>query len=302
MTDTGSESELRGASRLEPASDLKPAGGEPVDARLAALLLANLLDHVPDSVYFKDAESRFLAISQSLASRFGVTNPAQAVGRTDADYFDADHTSRACDDERQILDTGTSIVGKDEQETWPDGSTNWVHTSKMPLLDADGKTVGTFGISRDITERKKSESLLANRELRARLLYQATAMAAEKTSFDEALKSCVHTVCRLAEWPVGHVYLPDETGERLEPTDNWHLDDETAFEDIRRVTMQTTFERGVGLPGRIWESGQPAWIVDVTQDDNFPRAQQCQNIGVRAAFGFPVRDGGEIKSAFSETL
>ena len=101
--------------------------------------------------------------------------------------------------------------------------------------------------------------------------------------------------CRLrTDWHVGHVYLPAGDGANLEPTRIWYPVDEHAHAEFREVTEQTPFARGVGLPGRIWESGEPAWIVDVQKDKNFPRSQLSRDLGLRGAFGFPIKIKGEL--------
>jgi hypothetical protein len=80
----------------------------------------------------------------------------------------------------------------------------------------------------------------------------------------------------------------------LEPAELWHLDDAPRFQSFREVTEATSFPLGIGLPGRVWASGRPEWIVDVTRDDNFPRAKLLRNIGLKAGFAFPVIVGGEV--------
>jgi PAS domain S-box-containing protein len=120
-------------------------------------LLHSLMDNVPDSVYFKDVQSRFIRISKALANHFGIDDPARASGKTDFDFFTEEHARQAFLDEQEMIRTGRPVVGKEEKETWEGGRQTWVSTTKMPLRDRDGKIIGTFGISRDITERKEAE-------------------------------------------------------------------------------------------------------------------------------------------------
>jgi len=126
-------------------------------------LLEILMQKIPDAIYFKDSESRFLRISRAQAKKFNLSNPAAAVGKTDADFFSQAHAVQALADEREAMRTGKPLVDFEEKETWPDGTVTWVSTTKMPLRNHVGEIIGTFGISRDITARKVAELALAER-------------------------------------------------------------------------------------------------------------------------------------------
>jgi len=135
-----------------------------VRERTAALeqehsLLHALLQNLPHSIYFKDSDSRFLSVSRALTSKFGVADASQVIGKTDFDFFSDEHARQAFVDEQELLG-GRKVVEKEEVETWPDGSRTWVATTKMPLLDKNGRAIGTFGISRDITSQKRAEEAL----------------------------------------------------------------------------------------------------------------------------------------------
>jgi PAS domain S-box-containing protein len=136
-------------------------------------LLHALLDHVPDHIYFKDAKSRFIKINRSTAAWLSLDDPAEAVGKTDFDIFTQEHAQATYEDEQEVMQSGQPIF-KEEKETWPDGRETWVSTVKMPLHDDEGRTVGTFGISRDITAIKEVEAererLLADVRQSERLL------------------------------------------------------------------------------------------------------------------------------------
>jgi diguanylate cyclase (GGDEF)-like protein/PAS domain S-box-containing protein len=156
-----------GARTLEhPFGDLEfealhralAVAGEPADEQ--AFFLNVLLDTIPDNIYFKDAESRFTRISRHMAQWLGLKDPTEALGKTDFDFFTSEHADQAFRDEQEIIRTGVPLVNVQEKETFPDGSIRWVSTTKMPLRGPDGTIVGTFGISRDITEYKRiSEQL-----------------------------------------------------------------------------------------------------------------------------------------------
>jgi len=124
-------------------------------------LLHTLMNHLPDAIYFKDKESRFLRISRAHVQKFGLDAPEDAVGKTDADFFLAEHATQAHRDEQEIMRSGKPLVGIVEKETWPDGRQTWVSTTKAPLYDRQGNLIGTFGISHDITPIKEAEERLA---------------------------------------------------------------------------------------------------------------------------------------------
>jgi PAS domain S-box-containing protein len=138
-------------------------------------LMTALMDNIPDHIYFKDSESRFIRISNAMSKLFGITNPSQIIGKSDFDFFAQEHAQQAYDDEKKIMQTGHSIK-MEEKETWTDRPDSWVASTKMPLRDIDGKIIGTFGISTDITERKLVENLLRESENLQRSLLENIAV------------------------------------------------------------------------------------------------------------------------------
>lgn len=120
-------------------------------------LMDSLLNNLPDAVYFKDLESKFVKVSNSLPKLFGFEKPEEVYGKSDFDFFTNEHASKAFNDEQQIINTKKPIIGYVEKETHNDGSIRYVSTTKMPYLDEHGTVVGTFGISRDITKIKELE-------------------------------------------------------------------------------------------------------------------------------------------------
>jgi sigma-B regulation protein RsbU (phosphoserine phosphatase) len=149
-------------------------------------LLDALMEHVPDKIYFKDTESRFIWASKSKLIQHGLTRQSELIGKTDLDFFREDRAREAMADEQRAMSTGVPLVDKEEKNVWANGSETWVSTTKMPLRDSEGRIIGTFGLSRDITRRKRTEDelgLIAN-ELRARnaMLEEDLKMARELQS------------------------------------------------------------------------------------------------------------------------
>jgi PAS domain S-box-containing protein len=131
------------------------------DIERERFLVETLMDHIPDHIYFKDCESRFIRINSAMARVFKLKEPRDAIGKSDFDFFLPEHARQAFEDEQAIIRSGQPLVNREEKETWPDGTVTWVSTTKVAIRDKKDHIVGTFGISRDITGRKQAEAALA---------------------------------------------------------------------------------------------------------------------------------------------
>ncbi len=125
-------------------------------------LLRALLENIPDRIYFKDTQSRFLRVSSSMAARLGVANPADVVGRSDFDFYPKERAQEFHADEQHLLLTGEPLINKLEQIIDQDGRESWASVTKVPLHNKSGNVVGMVGISRDITQLKEAEAALAH--------------------------------------------------------------------------------------------------------------------------------------------
>lgn len=119
-------------------------------------LLNALMDNISDSIYFKDVNSYIIKMNQASAKKMGVDNPDELIGKSDYDFFSEEHANKAFNDEQEIIKTEVPKEGLVEKETWPDGSITWASTTKMPLKDENNRTIGTFGITRDITDERNT--------------------------------------------------------------------------------------------------------------------------------------------------
>jgi len=138
---------------------MPPTSAAQSGAPLDSDILRMLMDTSPDQIYFKDRESRIVVNNLAHAHSLGA-RPEQCVGKTDFDFFVSEHAALAFADEQEIIRTGAPVVGKVERLTMRDGSRNWVSTTKLPWRDRDGRIIGTFGITRDISATKDAEERL----------------------------------------------------------------------------------------------------------------------------------------------
>ena len=127
-------------------------------------LFESLMEQTADRIYIKDKQSRFVSVSQALADMHGYTDRHDLEGMTDFDLFSIEHAQQAFDDEQRIIETGEPMINTVEKETWPDGRTTWVTSSKAALHLNSGKLAGILGISRDITPEKMAQQKLEKSE------------------------------------------------------------------------------------------------------------------------------------------
>ena len=177
------------------------------------------------------------------------------------------------------------------------GEKCWLSLSATAIDYEGGKAVLT--VANDITARKEAEESLKHQSALVDLLRQTASDANEATNFKQGAGVCLKSINAYTGWPVGHVYLLSEEDDNLlVPSHIWHIENKKRFSAIVETSEKTTFKRGVGLPGRVLESGEPAWIEDVTVDPNFPRARRVDDIGVKGAFAFPVLAASKVVAVF----
>ena len=133
-------------------------------------LLQALLDNLPDTLYFKDSASRFTRINRAQARLLGVADPAEAIGKTDADFQPAHLAREFLAEEQHLLATGQPVIDRVESNPAPDGQPRWFSATKAPLRDREGRIVGLVGVSRDITARKQAEESLRASEVKLRAI------------------------------------------------------------------------------------------------------------------------------------
>lgn len=144
-------------------SQLTPS--EDQDVFQSQNLLQSLLENIPDFIYFKDKQSRYVKCSKALALRFGLQSPDEMIGKTDFDFFTEETASEAFKDEQEIIATGKPLVNKIEKKTDFQGKIVWTSTTKAPLRDSTGDIVGVVGINRDVSsDIHKQEQLRQNQD------------------------------------------------------------------------------------------------------------------------------------------
>ncbi len=142
------------------------------------------------------------------------------------------------------------------------------------------------GLQAEMIERERQQRRVATQ-------YEITRILAESPKLLEAAPNLLRAICENLGWDVGAIWEIEPQGQVLRCVEVWHG---PAIEvaEFETVTRQHTFVSGVGLPGRVWARAQPAWVADVVNDENFPRAPFADKAGLHAAFGFPILCGGAV--------
>lgn len=155
-----------------------------------------------------------------------------------------------------------------------------------PVRGTDGAHFGRVWYFRDVTARRQQERRLAAQ-------YAVVSVLAESPSLDIAAPKILEALCSGIGWDWSALWTVDRSAGVLRCLEVWHSPARKAPE-FERAVREATFSLGVGLPGRVWESGAPAWVSDFGADDHSPPATSVQSAGLRSAVGFPVRVGSEI--------
>nr|MBC8446477.1 PAS domain S-box protein [Chloroflexota bacterium] len=177
-------------------------------------LLQALMDNIPDTIYFKDAASRFTRINRAQAQVLGLNDPKEAIGKTDFDFFTPEHARGAYADEQEIVKSGQPLIDKVERIRRADGHIRWVSATKVPIMDQKGRVTGIVGISRDITERKRAEEererlLVAEHEQRllAETLAEVALTLTSQTSHSAVLDEILRQAQRIVPCNTANIAL-----------------------------------------------------------------------------------------------
>ena len=163
-----------------------------------SLLLDALLNETKETIYFKDAESRFIVNNRAQLIQFGVNNQDELIGRCDADLYPKAFADKCRQDELQVMETGIPVIDRVEQAINAKGEVITFSTCKYPLHDQNGKIVGTWGISHDITKLVQAQEEIArvNAKLLALSLMDDLSGLYNRRHFDSILKITIDLFTR----------------------------------------------------------------------------------------------------------
>jgi PAS domain S-box-containing protein len=170
-----------------------------------------------------------------------------------------------------------------------DGTWHWLISRDTAFArNSEGQLTQILGTATDITERKQAEEEI-------NLLLTATQAISQSQNFQSALADILRLLCEAIGWNFGEAWIPDAGGKVLEYSQIWYAENKN-LDEFGCHSQTLTFEAGIGLPGRIWSSGQPEWIEDVSEVKKpvFRRAQIAAQVGLKSSFGVPIISGEQV--------
>ena len=228
-------------------------------------LLKTLMDNIPDSLYFKDEQNRFILVNKAKAEHSNVSQE-EMINKTDFDFLPEDQAKRILDDDNNIMQSGHPIINKIEKITHLDGSERWVSVSKVPRYNSEGDIIGTMGISRDITLQKKAEDELVKIEERYKAIFENPSFAIIQTNEHGQIISWNRLTENLLQMNYDH--LNAKHIQEIYPIDEWEKIQSIFSEDTeKKPKIETKVNRKDGHP------------IDIDLSINVTKDYNCNIIG-----------------------
>jgi PAS domain S-box-containing protein len=247
-------------------------------------LLASITEHITEAIFRRSQEEGLIFVNSAYVKMFGYQS-ADELRELAPERLYAEPARRA--ELVKLLQRDGAFRNEEIEYRRKDGTTFWGLTSAAGIRDGTtGQIVYFDGAIHDITERKQAEQRQAAQYAVARALADSDKLAGAAPRILEA-------VCNSLQWDMGALWQVDHKEQSLSCVALWHCLG-PGLQAFEKATRAATFARGVGLPGRIWQSAEPEWVSDVLQDPNFPRGPMAAECGLHGAFAFPIRLGREI--------
>lgn len=252
--------------------------------------LQTLMSNLPDVIFIKDTNGRFVMANPALARLYGSSSPEAMVGKTDFDFIPQDVAQAFLEDDRRVIASGEALVEREESNVNPYGEQVWMLTSKIPLRDPHGDVTGLVGIGRDITKLKVAQQEAVRKAREANLLYRATSLARETSSLHQALEGCIEIVCELTDWTIGHVFRPETSSAEtlLHSMKIWRGVEDHSIIAFQKQTEAMPVAKGQGLVGRAFESGLPVWMEDPEKTLDPYCVRIFADAGIKSGVAFPI--------------
>ena len=246
----------------------------------------SIFDNAAEGIFQTTPEGRFITANASLARLYGYASPEELIAQlTDIPsqmYVEPAQRQTLLDALKQA-----DVVSNFELEVIrADGRTIWVRENVRAVRDAAGQLLYLEGTLEDISSQWWSEQ-------RRRLHYATARVLSEASSVDEARPRILSTICETLQWDMGAVWDVEPDAGGMHCVEVWHVP-KIDIAEFERVNSEAVIHRGEGLAGEVWASGEPQWIVDLENAENYANAPIALACGMSSAFAVPVQVRGQV--------
>src|SRR5258706_242727 len=243
----------------------------------------SLTDLSSDMYWEQDDQYRFISSSGS-GPEWMVNGLREAAGKRRWDFQYETMTETDWAAHIALLDGRKPFRDLEFCRLHESGGKTWMSVSGEPMFDASGVFTGYRGVGKDITERKRAEQLQA-------LEHAVSRSVADADSVTAAVQAAVRAICETEGWECGRYFRWDDKSGTLRFADAWGISDD-AVQQFLAKSRELSYAPGVGLAGKVWQSRQPLWATDITQDARAGQAALARGAGIRGTFVFPVISEG----------
>jgi PAS domain S-box-containing protein len=189
----------------------------------------------------------------------------------------------------------TGEAPKEYENYWvtKDGNRRLISWANTILQDDEGCVEYIVGTGIDVSDVYDELRLRKRAEQHLKAQYSTTRVLAESTTINEVMPQILQGICESLGWDLSEIWLVDQRVNLLYLLKSWYKNS-SEMQEFEILSQQITFASGIGLPGRVWASAEPVWIVDVVKDNDFIRSQIAAQAELHGAFGFPIHSGKNI--------
>lgn len=262
--------------------------------RLAEQKYRSIFEHCLEGIFQTTPEGKYISANPALARMYGYDSAEELI----ADLTDISWQLYVEPERRtefiQLVRENGKVLDFESQIYRRDRSVIWISESARVVCDElSGEVLYYEGMVQDISRRKAAEEERDQANARLSVQYAVARTLAEVRHLGEASRKIVQSICESVGWDFGDIWRVDSESNLLRCVDIWHTP-ELAAEEFVEATKQTTYQAGVGLPGRVWSSRKAFWIPEVYVESNLPRAALALKAGMHGAFAFPIMLGNDV--------
>ncbi len=257
-------------------------------------LLHNLMDNIPDAIFFKDLEHRFVRLNRAHAAILGVERPEDAVGRPTSDFFPPDEARERDTEDDEILRTGKLLPDKVRRISLAGGKVRWSSTTKAPIKGEKGQMTGLVGIARDITERQIVEQKVRRLNRVYAVLSGINSLIVRVRDRDELYREACRIAVEAGGFRFAWVGVVDRDAMQLAPA-AWAGVEQDFFASVRtRLSLSESDAQGRSMVARAVLAREAMISNDVADDPRILFKQEHAERGIRSLAVFPLIVSGEV--------